>query len=830
MRPRLRPGQRTASSVIALTALLLSGTPAMAGTPAAASGQPWRTTSWSAERRADSLLGAMTLQEKVTLITAVDPADYAPLEHLGIPALTRVDASSGLRGDTGVTAFPVPIALGASFDRDLAQRYGDAIGAEARGKGWNVLLGPTMDIDRTARSGREEESYGEDPRVSGTIGAAVAEGFQDNAVISQLKHFTAYNQENDRNTLDARVSQRALHEVYYAPFEQAIREGGADSVMCSYPKINGTYACANKPLLTDVKTDLGLRGYVGTDFRPSVDYTAAIQAGVDSAALMPGTPQQPFLDGTIPLSRTNDAARRILYAVFDTGLFDHPVTTTPAAVVTTAVHQALARETAAAGTVLLKNNQGILPLAKNKSVAVIGPAGQDTVTGVEGSTYVDPGDFTTPVEAITAKVGASRVRTAQGSLGDGVELTTLRAAFHADFYAGTDFAGAPIRTAETPTIDFRPGTPVDGLPAAWSGRWTGTVTPATGGDIRFAAPLSGSVKVTVGGTTVIDSTRFLWDFFIGPKKYVPSGSVKLAAGKPVKVTVEYSTKGAGWDGTALTLQWQPHSLIPAAVAAAKRAGAAVVYADIYQGEGIDRDNLVLPGDQNQLIEAVAAANPHTVVVLNTPGPVLMPWLSKVRGVVQTWHQGAASGTGAADVLYGDAEPGGRLPVTFPASDAQGLPAYDFSNVVDYDEGVDVGYRRYARTGQKPLFPFGYGLSYTTFGYSHLRTSGLTGRHDTTPTVEVTVRNTGRRSGSDVVQVYVGHLPTAVDTPVKSLAGFTKVTLQPGRQRTVRVVIDRRALSYYDEHAGQWVTPRGSVPLYVGRSATDVQLAGRLTVS
>ena len=802
-----RRSTRRATAVVA--ALCLLGATAQA----TADPQPWRDTRQPASWRADALLRAMTLDEEVILITAVDPADFAPLAHLGIPAMTRVDASAGLRGDTGVTAFPVPDALAATFDPALARRYGTAIGAEARAKGWNVLLGPTLDIARDPRGGRAAESYGEDPLLSGVTGAAVAAGFEDNDVIGMLKHFTAYNQEDHRRTLDVRVSERALHEVYYAPFERAIRDGGADSVMCSYPKINGGYACQNPDALGDLKTDLGLRGYVATDFQPDVDPVAAYDAGVDSGSLMPGSPREPFHDGRIPRSRTDDAARRILVALFDSGAYDHPLPTEAADVVTTPGHQALATRTGEQAAVLLKNTDHVLPLSRDASIAVIGPAGDDAVTGVEGSSYVVPGDVPTPVEAITAKAGADDVVVSQGSLGDAT-LPTIpvealstpdgEPGLHADFYGDDAFSGTPVTSATTPTVDFLPGTPVPGLPERWSARWTGTITPTTTGYVRFAALLSGSAKVTVDGRTVFDGYRRIWDFFAGPGQYDIGGVTRLTAGRPVPITVEYSTREAGFRGSAMRLGWQPDSLIPAAVAAARQADTAVVFADDVTGE------------------EVAAANPDTVVVLDTAGPVLMPWLDKVKGVVQGWYRGAAVGTSIANVLYGDADPGGRLPITFPATENQGPAHFAGTDTAPYDEGVHVGYRWYAKNGATPLFPFGYGLSYTTFAHDRPRVSAR-------GEVTVGVRNTGRRTGSDVVQVYVGQLPTGVDTPVRALAGFARVTLAPGERRTVTVHVDRHALSYWDEERDRWVRPHGAVPVYVGRSAADVRFAGEITV-
>ncbi|MFE6888215.1 glycoside hydrolase family 3 C-terminal domain-containing protein [Streptomyces sp. NPDC057694] len=821
-----------------------SAAAATGAAPAAApSNQPWRDKNKSAARRADALLKAMTFDEQVLLVTAVEPAESTPLEHLGIPAMTRVDASDGLRGDTGVTAFPAPNALAATFDPDLAERYGYAVGAEARGKGWNVLLGPTVDIDRNPHNGRESESYGEDPLVNGLIGAAVTRGFQNNDVIAQVKHFTVYNQEEGRNSLDVKVSERALRELYYPAFEHTIRDGGALSIMGSYPRINGVFACENPHTISALKNDLGLKGYLGTDFYPSGDRVAEINAGVDSAALTPDTPKAAFTDGRIPKERTTEAARRILFALFASGAYDNPLPDKPADVVTSDAHQALARITGEQGTVLLKNQGGLLPLSKKKTIAVIGPAGTDAMTGVEGSSYVDPGEFTTAVDAIKAKAGASKVLFSQGTLGDvalpvipGDVFTTPdgKTGLKAEFFAGENLSGDPVATTTTANVDFRWGNPVGDLPSKWSARWTGKITPPTTGFVRISTLLSGAAKIVVDGVTVLDDSRFIWDSFFGPKESAIGGVVQLTGGKAVDITVEYTTKDAGYNGPSMKLCWQPDSLIPAAVATAKKADVAVVFVNNYTGEAFDRDNLSLPGDQDQLIEAVTAANSNTIVVLNTSGPMLMPWLGKAKSVLQAWYQGAATGTSIAGILYGDAEPGGRLPVTFPADEKQGPSTYTGGkndgayDRITYDEGIYVGYKWYDKHRAKPLFPFGHGLSYTSFSHRDARVTSR-GRGDIAAEASVEVRNTGKRTGSDVVQVYIGHLPTRVDTPARVLAGFARVVLKPGERTTAKIEISRRLVSFWDEDKNRWTTPTGKVPVYIGTSVANAGYAGSIDV-
>jgi len=441
-------------------------TPAKA--PAAeAVNQLWRDSGLSAFERTEALLKAMTKEEKVALAAAVDPKDFASLEHLGIPPLTRVDASCGLRGDTGVTAFPVPLAIAASFDEGLATKIGAAIGEEARGKGWNVILGPTLDIARSPLCGRLTEAFGEDPILSGVFGAKIAAAMQSRYIISMLKHFTVYNQETDRMVLNVLVSERTMRELYNVPFLSAVEAGGADAVMASYPKVNGVFDCENKNILDALRAEPRFRGYIATDDAAGEDLVAQINAGVDSWAFQHGEfPRKAFFDGRISVERLDDATRRVLFATFKNGLFDNPLPSKIATVVTTPEHRQLALQAAEEATVLLKNVGNLLPLAKARSIAVIGPAGMDLVTGVQGSSYVNPGDFTTPVDAIRAAAGeAATVLVAQGSLGDVVLPSVPASALitsqgkpgvQVDLFDNADLSGPPLLTTAGGSIDLPP--------------------------------------------------------------------------------------------------------------------------------------------------------------------------------------------------------------------------------------------------------------------------------------------------------------------------------------------------------------------------------------
>ncbi|MDI5975662.1 glycoside hydrolase family 3 C-terminal domain-containing protein [Amycolatopsis magusensis] len=781
----------------------------------------------AADPRVDQLLARMSPAQKIALLRC----DFPALAGLGIPALSIADASAGLRGETGVTAFPVPLAQAATFHPDLVGKLATAVAAEGRGKGFTNLLAPTADLTRTWHFGRQSEGFGEDPHLSGVLAAAAVKALRQGHVVATLKHFGAYTQELDRLVVDVKVDERTLHEVYHAPFRAAVEANALASVMLAYPKVNGTFAVQHPGLFDDLKRLLGLQGHTVPDFWAGDDQIAAANAGMDLAGLGPGgvrvSAEQ--LAAGVPAARIEDAARRILSSMFDAGLFDHPLPA-PAPVVTTPAHQALAHEIATHATVLLSNRDSMLPLGPAvRSLAVIGVTGTGALTGVSGSSYVDPGAWTTPLQAIRDRAGSAvGVTTAPGTLGDVplpvVPGTALPGGLTGTFYAGPKPVGTPVATQKVSTLDFSQP-PVAGLPAVWSARWTGTLSPSVTGLHRFSLLASGTAKLVVGGKTVVSGIRHMKRFFLGPFDYPLQGTARLNAGQPVPITVEY-TNSTGTPGeAALTLGWQPDSLIPAAVGTAAKADAAIVVVNRVAGEDMDHSTLALPGDQDDLIAAVAAANPNTVVVLNTDGAVAMPWLDSVRAVVQTWYGGRGMGTALAAVLFGDSDPAGRLPVTFPASAAQGPSGYpDIGQVVRFDEGVHVGYRYYDRAGQQPLFPFGHGLSYTTFvlgGLNLARTAGKV-------TATATLTNTGTRAGWQTVQLYAA-LPAAAAAEPRRLVGFRKVHLGPGQQTQVSITVPDRALSIWDTATHRFVLTPGLCTLSAGTSSRDLPVRRTITL-
>jgi len=677
-----------------------------APTPQVAPEAPWLATSQQLEQRVDELLAQMTLAEKATLLEEATAPEgdhavgyVAGVPRLGIPGMSLSDGPAGVRDKQPATALPAPVSLAATFDRDDAHAFGSLIGKEAKARGYQVLYGPMVNIVRIAAGGRNFETLGEDPYLSGELASGEIGGIQEQGVAAQVKHLVGNDQENQRESSSSTIDERTLHEIYLAPFETALRDGRSWSAMCAYNQVNGSWSCENVPLLRDVLRDQwGWAGVVGSDYPATHSTVDALLAGedqeFDSDFFSTDKIAAAVQDGRLAGSVVDDHARRVLRLMFRTGLFDgaKPQPADPAA------GAAQARTLGARGTVLLKNDTGLLPLTQStvSSIAVIGGQADKASTGGGGSSAV------TPYPEYT-------VDPVQG-----------------------------LRNAGVAKVTFTPGS---------------------------------------GGSRAIDE----------------------------------------------------------AVAAAKAADVAVVVADDVEAEDGDRPSIALPGDQDSLISAVTAANPATVVVLRTGAPVTMPWLDSVHALLETWYPGEQDGNALADVLFGAVNPSARLPVTFPTSSSDtpmqsraqypGTTKGGFTTYA-YSEGLKVGYRWYDETGTAPLFPFGYGLSYTSFDYSGLTVAAPDAAGNVQ--VDFTVTNTGSRAGDDVPQVYVGY-PAEAGEPPHQLRGFTRVSLAPGASQQVSVALDQAAFRQWDPATHQFRVAGGQYPVLVGRSSRDLPLTGAATV-
>jgi beta-glucosidase len=722
-----------ACGVLASVGLLAGGGGAPAGAQSAQC--PWMNTSLSAEQRAQLLVAAMTIDQKIAMLSQGQPiwahygvAGYVPGQpSLCIPDLVLNDAGQGV-GDHEVNtvAFPAPISQASSWDPALQRQFGTALGWEAWHKGINVQLAPGIEIDRLPINGRNFEYLSEDPFLAGQGAAALVQGLQSNPVIATVKHYVANSQEVNRMTDSSDVDERTMREIYAAPYEAAVKQGHTGSVMCSYNRINGTYACENPFTLNRLlKQDFGFDGFVMSDWGGTHSTVPAANAGLDMemgfspGPYFTGPLKTAVQSGQVQMARLNDMVLRIVRTMFRVGIFEQPAAAEPAAYnadVRRPEDVTLARTISENGTVLLKNDGPVLPLTgQGQRVAVIGPG-----AGPQGAQLLYNGG------------GSAHI-------------------------------------------------------------------PEAGGKSDVVSPLQGiSQRAQAQNDTVL-----------------------------------YADGSSSAD----------------AVAAASAADVAIVFVGAQDSEGGDRSTMGLnsgtctlagcapsPVDQDSLIAQVAAANPKTVVVLNTGGPVMMPWLDHIRGLLEAWFPGQEDGNAIAALLFGDVNPSAKLPETFPRSqgdlptrtpaqypgvnDAQGVPHSAYS------EGLLVGYRWYDAKNIAPLFPFGFGLSYTTFDVRNLSVTPTRGA--TSADVSLDVVNTGSRPGAEVAQLYVSD-PAASGEPPKQLKGFTRVSLQPGQTQRVTLPLDSRSFAYWSASARTWQVAPGCYRLLAGRSSRDLPLSATVAV-
>jgi beta-glucosidase len=781
--------------------------------PTGDSRRPWLDPSGDLDRRVQALSADLADEERAALALA----GWSPLQARGLPFPHYVDAGSGLRGVEGATAFPAGIALAASFDPELAEQYGAAVGAEARAAGFSVLLGPALDLARDPRGGRVPEAFGEDPYLTGMLGAAHVRGVQSNRIIAQLKHYIAYNSEERRtgwgpvwqrgDAMDVRVSRATLEDVYLRPFRAAV-DAGAWSIMGSYNRLNGEYVCQSPEILDIPRREWGWRGFYAPDFLFAVrDPAAAFAAGLDIPGLDGSAGRTAeMVTGRELTPARDEIVERVLRALIGSGLVDHPLSgVSPPS---TFEHRDLARRAAVAGAVLLVNRDRSLPLGEDvRSVAVLGPSGTDALFTMSGSPAVTV-DWTravTPLDGLRVRAGtAVRVDAAQGSWGD-IPLPVVPAgAFTLPDRSGPGVrvervaADGSVRRRIEEAIDFR-GT-ADDIKGAWPRRWTAYLTSDSSGPHRVSLTLAGRATVRLDGNVVLAGACEAAHFIAGPR-YALQGRVHLDAGKPVLLEIDYEVGPSILEphlGLApeLRLGWQPpDSLLEEAVAAAAAADAAVVLVNAASGEGMDRNGLDLPGDQDELVARVAAVNSCTVVVLNTPGPVLMPWLDEVAAVLQVWYPGEQFGTALAAMIFGDEDPAGRLPLTFPL-DRSHLPGSDLGpqdapTELWYDEGPAIGYRSSGVRRSGALFPFGHGLGYASTG--HEVTAAYVA-DDGFVHVQLRATNLGDRATVHVAQAYLD-LEGSQDG--RALVGVARIPLPEGASADAEVVVGPDAFLRYD---------------------------------
>ncbi|MFJ3159152.1 beta-glucosidase family protein [Streptomyces kanasensis] len=803
----------------------------------------------TADEAVEAALGALDLDTKARLLAGRDMWSLPAVPAVGLASLVMSDGPVGVRGvrwtadDPSVT-LPSPTALAAAWDPRLARRAGRLLAQEARRKGVHVLLAPTVNLHRSPLGGRHFEAYSEDPYLTGEIGTAYVRGVQDGGVAATVKHFVANDAETDRFTVDNTVPPRALRELYLAPFEAIVRGARPWAVMAAYNAVNGVTMTEHRHLQVDVLRDeWGFDGVTVSDWLAARSTTGALRGGLDVAMPGPHTVYGEALaaavrSGEVDEELVDRAVRRVLRLAARVGALEGA----PPAVAAPPRHvdgEALAREIAHRSFVLLRNAGGALPLdpARTRRIALVGAAARDARVLGGGSAHVFPARTVSPLDGLAA------------ALPEGVALTYAVGADPADEPAPAaagftlravcrDASGAVL--AETPLPSGQIQWIATDLPAGvthetlHSVEITGTFTPRESGAHGFGTRGLGGLALTVAGRTLHDGVQTAGDegdpfeAFAGAP--AERGTVTLAEGVPVEVSLRHTTGGGPESPLPAVVfallhrppRRDPDVLIAEAVEAARAADTAVVVVSTterVESEGFDRVDLRLPGRQDDLVRAVAAVNPRTVVVVNAGAPVETPWREEVAAVLLTWFPGQEGGAALADVLLGAQEPGGRLPTTWPAALAD-APVTDVTPVdgeLRYAEGPYIGYRAWDRAGgPAPAYPFGHGLGYTTWEYESL---------DVTPTTaRVRVRNTGSRPGREVVQLYVAPRADRVERPARWLIGFATVEAAPGAAAEAEIRLAPRLFDVWDEETGAWTAVPGRYEIRAGRSLTDVRLS------
>ncbi|KAF9512006.1 glycoside hydrolase family 3 protein [Hydnum rufescens UP504] len=781
--------------------------------------------------------------EKIALTTGRDLWHTAPVRRLGVPSIRTSDGPNGVRGTRffeGVpsSCFPAATGLGASWDADLLQRVGQALGLEAKAKGVHVLLGPTVNIQRSPLGGRGFESYSEDPFLSGSLARALIKGVQSEGVAATIKHFVANDQEFQRMSISSEVSMRALREIYLRTFELAIRCSTPPwAVMTAYGRLNGLH-CSEHPFLLDhvLRTEWDFKGLVMSDWSGTYSSDAAIRAGLDLE--MPGSTvvrgaalqralrakkiSEHDIDARVQKSRTSGVPEDA-----DEGYHDTPEI------------RALLRETASSAVVLLKNEVNLLPLSTSiKSIAIIGPDAKTALLSGGGSAFLRASYTVTPFDAISAaanEIGINHIKYARG--GNAHKFAPL---FGPELVASNGQRGVDINFFNEDPLKRA------GVKSVYH---VVSITPEASGNYEFGLASAGRADLYIDGRRIIDNSTnpAPGEIFFNTGSKEVTAIMKLKGGQTYDLLVRYSyislvthVEARGGVRFGVAPLKPPEEFIEEAVSVAKGVDAVVLLVGLnadFESEGYDRSDMRLPPSTDLLASAVLAANPNTAVVIQSGTPVEMPWANSANSLLQAFYGGNEVGNGIADILFGKVNPSARLPLTFPRR-LEDNPSYlNFggeNGKVYYAEGVFVGYRHFEKAKKAPLFPFGWGKSYSTFKHS-ASLSSATIKPNEAVQVIVHVTNTGSRAGREVVQVYVHDVESSLLRPIKELKGFAKTSLlQPGATETVRIILDHISLGFFDDNVNvnKWVAEKGSFKVCVGSTSTDIhaELALELTES
>ncbi|THZ94901.1 hypothetical protein D6C82_08027 [Aureobasidium pullulans] len=804
----------------------------------------------------EQLLTQLTLEEKVSLTAGKDFWHTVPVPRLNIPSIRLSDGPNGVRGTrffdaVPSTCLPCGTGLGATFDKDLLKRVGGLLADECRAKGAHMLLGPTINIPRAPLGGRGFESYSEDPYLAGILAGYYCQGVQDKGIVACLKHFACNDQEDQRMAFNAIVTERALREIYLAPFQIALKHCQAGAIMTAYNKINGTHAAENEHILKDIlRGEWKWDGLITSDWFGTYSTTGAIKAGLDLE--MPGPSRwrgealmHAVTANKVKKSELNDRVRAVLRLV-NSGLRTGIPENAPELELDRPEDRTLARQVAAQTQVLLKNEGNILPFDKDKRIAVIGPNSKIATISGGGSASLTPYYTVTPFEGVSAKASAG-VEWAQGvyshqmlpTIGSHLQTHDGREGFTIKLYNDPPEAShrelLEERTLTDSNVLFA-GFDRQDLAHIWHVDAEGIFTAAESGLYDFGLCVYGTARLYIDDELIVDNVenQRSGPSFIGCGTVEETGTKELVAGQHYKIFLRWASANSSTrvkpDGVVLfghggfriagCKRLDFDVSIMEAADLARSVDQVVLFTGLsgeWESEGQDRPHMNLPPS---LISAVLDANPNTVIVVQSGTPVAMPWADKAKAIVQAWFGGNETGNGIADVLYGDVNPSGKLPLTMPRR-IQDNPAYSNYRCEGgrtlYGEDMYVGYRWYENIETAPLFPFGHGLSYTTFEMTNLE---LRQGGSNNLTVSCQVENNGGRAGAQVVQVYVAAPKSQyVGRPVKELKGFTKVFLEAGETDKVEIDLDLvQATSYWDEIEDKWCSEAGTYKIMVGDSS------------
>jgi beta-glucosidase len=811
-------------------------------------GQTTTSSADEIEKRVDVLLGKMTLDEKITLLGGVDDFYTRPIERLGIRALRMSDGPLGVHDYGPTTAYPAGIALAASWDTELAQRVGTMMGKDARGRGVHFILAPGMNIYRAPMNGRNFEYFGEDPYLAARMAVSLIQGIQAQGVIATAKHFAANNQEYGRMDHSSDVDERTLREIYLPAFEASVKEAKVGAIMDAYNPVNGVYMTQNEYLNTTVaRKQWGFDGIMMSDWGATHDGIAAANGGLDlempSAAFMNKQTLLPAIRrGEVSVATIDNKVRHILRKAMQFGFYDREQTDASVPAYSQESRE-VALEEARSGMVLLKNERHLLPLetTKIKTIAVLGPDAYPAVIGGGGSSLTKPFNSVSYMEGISNYLGKNArvlysVETAPlEAIANQTEFVTVPGGsrgLKAEYFNNDELQGEPALVRSDERVNFRwgEGSYADNGPVDhFSVRWAGYFVPKADDDYKFYVSADDGIRLYINDERVIDD----WQRHA---ETLDTYSTHLEPGKAYKIRLEYF-ENVGTATVRFGIAAATQALGAETKALASKADVVVLcvgFDPSFESEGGDR-TFRLPGGQDALIQQILEVNKNVIVVLTAGGSVDMRhWIDQVPALLHAWYPGQEGGTALAQILFGKVSPSGKLPASFERrwEDNGSFGGY-YPNKgdkrVEYKEGIFVGYRHFDRAQVKPLFPFGYGLSYTTFQYSDLKVTPLSADLSAPISVSCNIKNTGSREGQEVAEVYVGDSHASVPRPVKELKGFAKVHLRPGETKRVTIRLDRRAFSFYDVEKSDWKAEPGKFSILVGSSSEKIELQGEFTL-